>query len=248
MTLANAAAAQMFGYDETDLLDMRVQLLLPDLAETNPGDKVEIEAERRHGTRFPVRVAVGGTGGKTSNRRSYFVQDISEQVEAEEKLVHAATHDGLTGLKNREAAHAHLESAVCSPSTAVLLIDLDGFKRINDTFGHDAGDRVLTAAAVRIADSVRRNDIAARIGGDEFIVIMADADEADARIVARRIIAGMREPIAINGSTSVDLTASVGISISSSGLAADDVLLKADQALYAAKDSGRDTFELVLAT
>ena len=178
----------------------------------------------------------------------YFVAqilDVTDRVNAEQALIHLAAHDPLTGLANRleladeitRALHARQRSG---KPTAVLMIDLDRFKNINDTLGHAAGDELLIAVAQRIASTVRAGDLVARPGGDEFIVVMREIDEpTEAVRAASRIVEQLRAPFASQGSEFF-VTASIGIAVSTESSAADDLVREADTALYVAKEGGRD--------
>lgn len=163
---------------------------------------------------------------------------------AERRLLHRSLHDGLTGLVNRAAILEHLGLVVAQDGqggrrTGVVFLDLDGFKTINDTYGHTIGDAVLREVADRLRATVRSRDIVARLGGDEFAVVCPDVqDDVEVERVADRVIARLAEPIAVAG-TSFVVTASAGIAISGADLTDPDRLLNAsDIAMYAAKRAG----------
>ncbi|HWI21411.1 MAG TPA: diguanylate cyclase [Baekduia sp.] len=167
------------------------------------------------------------------------VQDVSAQRRLETRLQELADHDYLTGLLNRrrferelstqlERCHRHGERA------AVLLLDIDRFKQVNDTDGHAAGDQVLKQAAELLTQRVRGTDRVARIGGDEFAAILVETDEAGALEVGKALIEGLR------GLGQQGITGSVGITAMRAGDEVDAVLARADRALYAVKHSGRD--------
>lgn len=161
----------------------------------------------------------------------------------EAKLAALALQDALTGLPNRRHLMDRLGHALAQSSrageTTLLFIDLDGFKEINDTHGHEVGDHVLVQTAQRIAQNIRAGDTAARLGGDEFVVLCENTAPEDAAHVAARIVDGLRAPIASNG-TSLTVTASVGIADAGVSLSAEDLLKGADLAMYRAKRAGRD--------
>lgn len=175
-------------------------------------------------------------------------EDITARKELEEQIWYQAHHDGLTGLPNRELFQARLEQALTLADqndgiAALLYLDLDGFKQVNDRFGHHAGDTVLKEAAQRLAAAVRDTDTAARLGGDEFAVILAQLQEpASAAVVAAKVAAQMRRPFVIEGDE-VTLSGSVGIALyPQHGTTTMALLQNADAAMYRAKQEGRDRY------
>jgi diguanylate cyclase (GGDEF)-like protein len=156
---------------------------------------------------------------------------------------HRAFHDGLTGLANRALLRDHLEQALSRARRgiplAVLLIDLDGFKQINDVHGHAAGDHVLVTVAQRLHAGVRGSDTAARLGGDEFAVVLDGMDaDWDARAVAERLLASVTAPVRM-GDVELHPGASIGVTIWQGQSDVDTLLQEADVAMYAAKTSGK---------
>ncbi len=174
------------------------------------------------------------------------LQDVTERALAEEKIWHNAHHDLLTGLPNRrlflDRLDQEIKQAKRSKATiAVLFMDLDGFKDINDSLGHDAGDRTLSEVAERLTSCVREADTVARMGGDEFTVILTGAQQReDADLVARAIVSALEKPYQIE-EQSVELSASIGVSFYPRDASGPLALLEAaDQAMYKAKESGSD--------
>lgn len=161
----------------------------------------------------------------------------------DEHLRRVALHDQLTGLPNRTLLYDRLAHAVAGArreqrSLAVLLVDLDGFKQINDGFGHRQGDDALAEAARRLHGAVRAADTVARLGGDEFVAILPGADRSTAVGIAERMLADLSQPMQVAGSTVV-LSASVGIALHpGDGAEPDPLLLSADHAMYVAKRAG----------
>jgi diguanylate cyclase (GGDEF)-like protein/PAS domain S-box-containing protein len=173
------------------------------------------------------------------------IWDVSERKELEERLRHQAFHDALTGLPNRalfadRVAHALARAQRSSETIAVLLIDLDDFKSINDSLGHGVGDQLLIEVAARLDSSVRGADTVARLGGDEFAVILEDnKSAADAATSAQRILAAFSIPVQLEG-RSFPIAASVGIARSDTGASADELVRDADVAMYMAKGQGKN--------
>jgi diguanylate cyclase (GGDEF)-like protein/PAS domain S-box-containing protein len=180
------------------------------------------------------------------------VQDISERKQAEEQIQHLARHDALTGLPNRVLLGDRLQQAVLRAmrdhtQVGVLLVDLDHFKRINDTLGHSVGDRLLREVAARLQECVRECDTISRQGGDEFAILLPDlvANDEAARI-AQRILEAMVEPIRLENHE-LHVSCSVGISLCPrDGRNAETLLKNADNALYRAKDLGRNNYQFYL--
>ncbi len=174
--------------------------------------------------------------------------DITQRKQAEERTRYFAHHDDLTRLVNRSVFRGRLEEAMALANSdrrglAVFYLDLDRFKEVNDTRGHEIGDRVLVEAAKRMRGAVRSIDTVARIGGDEFAIILPFLEDPEAAIaLAKRLIALMGGPFVIDVEAS-NIGVSIGIALfPQHGRTIDALLRHADQALYAAKHSGRNTF------
>jgi diguanylate cyclase (GGDEF)-like protein/PAS domain S-box-containing protein len=179
--------------------------------------------------------------------------DITELREAQAEVLHNSTHDQLTGLANRALLMSQLSLGLERASTrrasiAVMFLDLDGFKSVNDTYGHSAGDDLLIEVARRVGGIVRQGDIAARVGGDEFVVMCEAADPTAVRDIANRLSAALAMPFSI-GSDSVQIGVSVGIAIEpAENVTADELIMHADTALYDAKRQGRGQISLYQTT
>jgi len=179
------------------------------------------------------------------------VQDITARRQAEAGLQHIAFHDALTGLPNRRRFHecltAAIERANSGPNHrfALMFIDFDRFKLINDSLGHNAGDEFLMQATRRLQQNVRPNDILARLGGDEFAILVVDQDrEQHAVLLAERLLRAMQQPFEVSG-TEVIVSASIGITFSKVGYkASDEALRDADIAMYKAKESGKARYAI----
>jgi diguanylate cyclase (GGDEF)-like protein/PAS domain S-box-containing protein len=207
---------------------------------------VRVRARRRNDERIcRVRVRpVGGDSEGEARTAIASVEDITDSAQLEAQLRHKAMTDDLTGLDNRpalvERLQSCLEEAKATTAIAVLYLDLDGFKMINDGLGHDAGDEVLTKVATRLSGCLRPGDHIARVGGDEFVVIAVACPSAeDAGALADRLIEESGEPIEIDG-TDARIGCSVGIALSDpdSPGRADELLTNADLAMYKAKRAG----------
>ena len=173
-------------------------------------------------------------------------RSIARLTELQEQLAHQAFHDSLTNLPNRtlfgdRIDHALLRSTRVGSTVAVLFIDVDDFKGVNDTFGHAAGDALLVGLAERLRGTLRRPDTAARLGGDEFAVLLEDLEDPnEAEVVARRVFEALRSPFDVNGQT-VNVRVSIGVAIAQiSGDSASNLMRHADVAMYSAKGSGKD--------
>jgi diguanylate cyclase (GGDEF)-like protein/PAS domain S-box-containing protein len=254
----NRAMCRITGYNEQQLLGMSVsdlthvehlaahRLRFQSLA---TGVDAPEEAERRwvHADGNDIWVQFN-VSTMHVNGRSFLiglVEDITTRKAAEERLNHLALHDALTQLPNRlllldRLGHALSASVRSGRPVAVLYLDLDGFKTINDMSGHLVGDELLVLVATRLRSSLRPGDTVARIGGDEFVMVCPEVDDdGHARAVADRLLAVLREPYTQSGQT-YHLTASMGVAVSRHGSTAPALLREADDAMYAAKDEGKN--------
>ena len=165
-------------------------------------------------------------------------RDVSETKAFELRLAHEAEHDPLTGLPNRRRMQDALDSSLRAEPVAVLFVDLDGFKPVNDGYGHETGDELLRQVATRLSGCVRAQDVLARVGGDEFVVLMPGVTEqVDAEAMSARFRAAIDEPFAVGGAT-LTIGASVGVHLAASTSDSDQALRAADHAMYAVKRSG----------
>lgn len=221
------------------------------------GRRIEMVACRRDASRLPVELTLtlvpGGVSDGLSSDRDEpviygFVRDISDRRRAEQQLAHLASHDPLTGLPNRVLVERELDLALArahrvQASVALMFVDLDDFKAVNDQLGHAAGDRLLTAVADRLRAGLRDCDLLGRHGGDEFIVVLADLDQnpvAAAQAVAIKLLDGLRDPFVIDD-TELQVAASVGISVYPRDADSSEALMRcADLAMYRAKTAGGD--------
>ena len=263
----NAAAEAMFGWTATEIVGLPIATLFPAaqadaLASFSAGPgavgrsnvqrhDVEAAGLRRDGAEFPMMVSTSAiTVDGSTPLISAIVRDLSDQKRFEAQLAYQATHDPLTGLPNRVMLTDRLDGALArvrrqDRMCAVLYVDLDRFKAVNDTLGHAVGDQLLVEAAVRIQAAVRETDTVARLGGDEFVVLCEDIEGIHhATHFAQRIIAALQIPFRF-GDDDPHVSATIGIAFSVDGTeTADAMLANADIAMYRAKDNGRSCYEL----
>lgn len=197
-----------------------------------------------HGERFEYVLAPVLDEHQRTEATVCIARDVTEQALAEERIWHAAHHDHLTGLPNRRLFLDRLEQEVkrakrSNLPLSLLFMDLDGFKEVNDSFGHEAGDVLLSNAAERLTDCVREEDTVARLGGDEFTVIITGAKQReDVELVARKITAALARPFQV-AQQLVQISVSIGISSYPQDATSPVALLEAaDQAMYEAKNAG----------
>lgn len=178
-------------------------------------------------------------------------QDITDRRAVELRLQHLADHDPLTGLLNRRRFEAELERHVAEvgrygPRGALLVLDLDDFKLVNDSLGHSAGDELIAAVAGILRGRLREEDVVARLGGDEFAVLLARAKASEATAVAGKLVQAIREEATIVGTERpLRVTTSIGIALFDAGPASgEEMLINADLAMYDAKDAGRDGYAM----
>lgn len=215
------------------------------------GQIIESLAVRKDGTEFPIEISIfyhprkGKGKEKGENEFCWFIRDITERKAAAQKILEMATYDSLTGLPNRRLLSDRLEQAINSSERsgefcAVLFIDLDRFKPVNDTYGHEVGDILLKKVAERLETITRSMDTAARIWGDEFVVVAPWLKhESDVSWIAEKIISTLSLPFHIQ-KHEVFIGASVGIWLfPRDGKTAEELLKYSDVAMYKAKSSGR---------
>ncbi|GAA1456005.1 EAL domain-containing protein [Williamsia maris] len=250
---ANAGVSALTGYTSSFLIGTPITVLLePDPAGRAESDGPDTDVPRRivtaDGVARPVTVelqtvAVEGEGQRDGPRTIALVRDISRMREITTELAKREQYDLQTGLLTRGYLRSKTEELMASGanSVALLWIDLDGFKEINDRFGHRAGDLVLATIATRLHQAARRHDIVGRLGGDEFaLLVTRSRDLHGLDSLALRVLAAIREPIPLQDSLAY-VSASVGIAVHPQDAAtADGLLHNADTAMYVAKDRGRD--------
>ncbi len=265
-TQLNHGARRNLGYGMDELSRMTPLDLMPDLsrdqfeallAPLKRGETdlaaFETTHRRKDGSTYPVEVRMHLSRAEEFPLVVAIVQDVTERKEAEARLNYLAYYDTLTGLPNRVLLHDRLTQAITEADryqrlVAVVFLDLDHFKLVNDTLGHDLGDALLRAVAERLTGSVRSGDTVARLSGDEFTVILANVAQIDdiAR-VARKILDRFTPPFVVGG-RELYVTSSMGIAIYPSDDSDVENLLKhADAAMYHAKERGRNAFQFYTA-
>ena len=257
----NRATLDIFGLTHEEALRHRVTDMYADaedrahfqalIAEKGAVTDFEVRLRRKDGTLLDCVINATAQRSRTGEIVGYHgtVRDITQQKRAQEKLVESAFQDPLTQLPNRAVFTDRLERLLKHSKRragyrfAVLFIDIDHFKHVNDTFGHHAGDTLLTAVARRLEKCVRQEDTVARIGGDEFAVLLdAVSDVGGVTIVADRILVELRQPVTVDG-RDVHATASLGVALSMTGYDnAEDIVRDADAAMYRAKQGGRGAY------
>ena len=265
MSKVNAALCMITGYSGAQLEAITVdELMHPDDAgdleaelhavPRGPAANLAVEKRFIHASGHPVWVALQATQilgrDRQPARLLAQIQDITDRKRYEDRLQDLADHDSLTGLLNRHSFSRELESQAALANRygsegALLMLDLDHFKYVNDTLGHQAGDEIIVRAAELLAARLRESDVLARLGGDEFAILLPKADAAAAEHVAMELLEAFgKQPITVVGVGTRSISASIGIAIFDQDLSGEDVLVNADVAMYEAKEAGRNRVAL----
>ena len=255
----NRAFSQMTGFSEQELIERGWEAIT--LAEDRlttfaaferlwSGELDSVQIERRYlrkdGSVMWGHASVARVADEQGRAEHVIdqVQDISERKQAQQALEHQALHDALTGLPNRVLARDRIDQAILlarrqQSHVALMILDLDHFKEVNDTFGHHAGDQLLRQVGERFAAELRDTDTVARLGGDEFAIVLLSTDVQGAQLVADKLLATLERPFLIE-SQALDVGASIGIAVFPDHAdSADSMLRRADIAMYVAKRSRR---------
>jgi diguanylate cyclase (GGDEF)-like protein/PAS domain S-box-containing protein len=268
---ANDAAHRMFGHAPGTLLGTQVEQLMAldaraahrqGMARLSAGAApglagrrdIEVQGLRQDGSEFPMEMTINRVPGVEGLLFVGVMRDITSRKETQERLARMAQYDNLTALPNRLLFFDRLQTAMQRATRsghplALMFLDLDGFKAINDQYGHASGDQLLQQVAHRLLAAVRRSDTVARLAGDEFTVLLEElkGGAADARAVGRKIVEAMRAPFEVAGQP-LSVTVSVGLAIhdarSNPAETVEALLHRADQAMYAAKREGKNALRL----
>lgn len=259
--LVNKVAIELFGYAKEEMIgkfalefvDSSSHDLVKNYIQLDDKEPYEANMLKKNGVSFPAMIRGHNLLLAGKKVRVSAIMDITDRKKYEEKILKLAYYDILTGLPNRLLLKKYIQTSLQrshrnNEYNALMFIDLDNFKGVNDTIGHDVGDLVLVEAALRIKNAIRENDIAARLGGDEFVVLLdiskkdRDAAMDSVRIIAQKILESLEAPYMIKN-YDFRITASIGIKLfNAENLSMDELMKYADSAMYNAKEEGRNTF------
>jgi len=270
IVMANARTEGLFGYARDELIGQPIEMLVPSehrdaharvrggyqarpVVREMGAKRLDLKGQRKDGSVFPVDVSLGPLITEQGMWVIAAVRDVSERQRFEAEILHQATHDALTGLPNRTLfrellTHGMAQAARTHGQLAVLFLDLDGFKTVNDTLGHAEGDALLREIARRIVGVLRKDDVVARQGGDEFTILMQGVREVqDISLIADKLLEAVAEPF-VSGTHTMHVTASIGITVFPlDDTDVDNLLRNADTAMYQAKSDGKNAFRFYTA-
>jgi diguanylate cyclase (GGDEF)-like protein/PAS domain S-box-containing protein len=265
IVLLNVQAEKQFGYRRDELVGQKVKNIIPEgfaerliadgtrsaaeaLAQ-EIGTGIELTGRRKDGSEFPIEIMLSPLKGAESVLVTAAIRNITTRKKAEALMIHSSEHDFLTGLPNRMLLSDRVNQAIRMAirhkrKVAVLFLDLDGFKHINDSLGHPTGDKLLQSVGKRLVDCVRGSDTVSRQGGDEFVVLLSEEEDSeDASITAKRMQRAVAEAHFID-QHDLHVTCSVGVSVyPDDGLNAETLIKNADTAMYQAKANGRQKYQ-----
>ncbi|MFP4375342.1 MAG: putative bifunctional diguanylate cyclase/phosphodiesterase, partial [Spirochaetaceae bacterium] len=271
---ANAAIKSTFGYGPEEVRGEPFRMLFPpgeyqrnesafrkyfivddqDRGRLGLQNTIELLGKHKHRGIAPMEVSFGNSKEYRGRTLTCIIRDITRRKNAERRLRHLAYHDQLTGLGNRDLFNTDMRDVLHNLAVAktgyaaVMFLDLDGFKQVNDTLGHEAGDNLLIETAGRLSDALRESDSVYRFGGDEFVVVLSYIHHPrDAALVANKLLAAVRRPYELaqnaGGSSDVAVGVSIGIALTPShGSTVEELTKAADLAMYSAKEAGKSQF------
>jgi len=265
IVLLNVQAENQFGYSRDELVGQKVQSIIPegfaerliadgarsaaDALAQQIGTGIELSGRRKDGSEFPIEIMLSPLKSAEGTLVTTAIRDISVRKNAEAQITHSAQHDSLTGLPNRVLLNDRIGQAIASAARysrqiAVLCLDLDGFKHLNNSLGRSIGDRLLQSVAKRLQGCVRTSDTVSRLGGDEFVVLLSEAEQwEDAAFIAGRMLESVAQAYSIDGHD-LHVTASIGVSLfSEDGPDAETLIKNADNAMYQAKQNGHQSYQ-----
>ncbi len=259
----NFAATHIFGFTNAEAVGKFIhEIIVPKqyvhkhmqgfqhFQETGEGNiigrTIEITAIKKDGTEFPIEISISKMEHDGKYEASAMIRDITDRKNSEAIIHHQAYYDALTDLPNRILFSDRLETAIkqadrTSTIISLLLIDIDNFKPINDQYGHDVGDAVLKHVGMSLLNNIRKTDTAARMGGDEFTVLMTNIkDNTEVMQIAKNILDRISIPFEVNNCL-INITVSIGVALYPKNVKnAQDLLIQADYAMYAAKNAGKN--------
>ena len=259
----NKAVNRIYGYGPGELEGQSVRILYPDDADflakgediyaqlnSHGSYRAQVEMVRKDGEKLWIDINGAHLSG-TNDEFLWLLADITPIKKYQDEVEQIAFHDILTGLPNRLLVSDRLKQSLAQAeraeqSLAVCYLDLDGFKPVNDSFGHEAGDKLLIEIARRLQTSVRANDTVGRLGGDEFVLLLTNLENThEVYEVLQRVMEAIAQPVVIDETHEVNVTASIGIALFPQDSKDPDTLLRhADQAMYVAKESGKNRYFL----
>jgi len=263
--LLNVQAEKQFGYRRDELLGQKVKNIIPegfaerliadalrsaeDALAQQIGTGIELNGRRKDGSEFPIEIMLSPLKGAEGVLVTAAIRNITTRKKAEALMIHSSEHDFLTGLPNRMLLSDRVNQAIRMAirhqrTVAVLFLDLDGFKHINDSLGHPTGDKLLQSVGKRLVDCVRASDTVSRQGGDEFVVLLSEEEDSeDASMIAKRMLRAVAEAHFVD-QHDLHVTCSIGVSLyPEDGLNAETLIKNADTAMYQAKENGRQTYQ-----
>ncbi len=259
IVLLNRQAEALFGYATNELIGEAIEVLVPERLRDGHlqfrfsygqapngrpmGSGLDLFARRKDGSEFPVEISLSPAGPQSAGLVIAAIRDVTEKKVLEHALTHQALHDNLTGLPNRTLLLDRIEQGIAvarrnRTTLALLFMDLDRFKPVNDSFGHRSGDLLLRQIGPRLREVLRASDTIARHGGDEFAVVLPGMEEATAISVTGKLLAQLEKVFVVEGHA-LQIGASIGVAFyPAHGQDAETLMDHADQAMYRAKSNG----------